>query len=69
MLFPKRIGVDLGTANILAYVKGKGIVINEPAVVALANRDNTVVAVGREARDMMGRTPDTISVIRRCGTA
>ena len=64
MFFPKRIGVDLGTANILTYVKGKGIVINEPSVVALANRDNTVVAVGREARDMMGRTPDTISVIR-----
>jgi rod shape-determining protein MreB len=46
------------------YVRGRGIVINEPSVVALANRDNTVVAVGAEARDMMGRTPETISVVR-----
>ncbi len=63
-MLPKRIGIDLGTANVLVYVKGQGIVVDEPDVVALANRDNTVVAVGREARDMMGRTPDTISVIR-----
>jgi rod shape-determining protein MreB len=63
-MLPKRIGVDLGTVNVLVYVKGRGIVVNEPAVVALAVRDNTVVAVGTEARDMMGRTPDTISVIR-----
>ena len=64
MLLPKRIGVDLGTANVLVYVKGRGIVVNEPSVVALANRDNTVVAVGREAQNMMGRTPSSISVIR-----
>ncbi|MCH8008998.1 MAG: rod shape-determining protein, partial [Chloroflexi bacterium] len=63
-MLPKRIGIDLGTANVLVYVKGQGIVVDEPAVVALAIRDNTVVAVGTEARDMMGRTPDTISVIR-----
>src|SRR3970282_280942 len=63
-MLPKRIGVDLGTVNVLVYVKGRGIVINEPAVVALANRDNTVLAVGADAREMMGRTPDTISVIR-----
>jgi rod shape-determining protein MreB len=63
-MLPKRIGVDLGTANVLVYVKGKGIVINEPSVVALANRDNTVVAVGHEAQDMMGRVPGSISVIR-----
>src|SRR3990170_225492 len=63
-MLPKRIGVDLGTANVLVYVKGRGIMVCEPAVVALANRDNTVVAVGTEARDMIGRTPDTISVIR-----
>ena len=63
-MLPKRIGIDLGTANVLVYVKGRGIVVDEPAVVALANRDNTVVAVGAEARDMMGRTPETISVIR-----
>ena len=63
-MLPKRIGIDLGTTHVLVYVKGRGIVVNEPAVVALANRDNTVVAVGKEARDMLGRTPDTISVIR-----
>jgi rod shape-determining protein MreB len=63
-MLPKRIGVDLGTANVLVYVKGRGIVVNEPSVVALANRDNTVVAVGREAQQMMGRVPQSISVIR-----
>ncbi len=63
-MFAKRLGVDLGTANVLVYVKGRGIVISEPAVVALAVRDNTVVAVGEEARSMIGRTPSSISVIR-----
>jgi rod shape-determining protein MreB len=63
-MLAKRLGIDLGTANVLVYVKGKGIVINEPAVVALAVRDNTVVAVGAEARTMIGRTPSSISVIR-----
>jgi rod shape-determining protein MreB and related proteins len=63
-MLPKRIGIDLGTANVLVYVKGRGIVVNEPSVVALANRDNTVMAVGREAQLMMGRVPGSISVIR-----
>ena len=63
-MFPKRIGIDLGTANVLVYVKGRGIVVNEPSVVALANRDNTVMAVGREAQAMIGRVPGSISVIR-----
>ncbi|MCH7836071.1 MAG: rod shape-determining protein [Chloroflexi bacterium] len=63
-MFGKRIGVDLGTANVLVYVKGKGIVSSEPAVVAVAQRDNTIVAVGNEARDMLGRTPGAIQVIR-----
>jgi rod shape-determining protein MreB len=63
-MLAKRVGIDLGTANVLVYVKGRGIVINEPAVVALAVRDNTVVAVGDEARTMLGRTPSSISVIR-----
>ncbi len=63
-MFSKKVGIDLGTANVLVYVKGQGIVIEEPAVVALANRDNTVVAVGNEARNMLGRTPGSISVIR-----
>ena len=60
----KRIGVDLGTANVLIYVKGRGIVISEPSVVAVAQRDNSIVAVGSEAREMLGRTPGSISVVR-----
>jgi rod shape-determining protein MreB len=60
----KRIGVDLGTANVLVYVKGRGIVIAEPAVVAVAQRDNSIVAVGTDAREMLGRTPGAIQVIR-----
>jgi rod shape-determining protein MreB len=64
MVFGRRIGVDLGTANVLVYVKGRGIVINEPAVVAVATRDNSIVAVGTEAREMLGRTPGAIQVIR-----
>jgi rod shape-determining protein MreB len=63
-MFGKRLGVDLGTANVLVYVKGRGIVINEPSVVAVAQRDNSIVAVGGEARDMLGRTPGAIQVIR-----
>ncbi len=63
-MFGKRIGVDLGTANVLVYVRGRGIVIKEPSVVAVAQRDNSIVAVGSEARDMLGRTPAAISVIR-----
>src|SRR5688500_20313154 len=63
-MLAKRIGIDLGTANVLVYVKGEGIVIKEPAVVALATRDNTVVAGGTAARDMIGRTPGSISVMR-----
>lgn len=60
----KRAGIDLGTANILVYVKGQGIVVNEPSVVAVHIRDNAILAVGNEARAMQGRTPGTISVIR-----
>jgi rod shape-determining protein MreB len=58
-----KIGIDLGTANILVYVKGKGIVIQEPSVVAVAD-DNHIVAVGEEARDMIGRTPGNITAVR-----
>src|SRR5512146_2065509 len=54
-----KIGIDLGTANILVYVKGRGIVIREPSVVAVSD-DNTIVAVGDEAREMIGRTPGQI---------
>ncbi|MGQ9572812.1 MAG: rod shape-determining protein [Dehalococcoidia bacterium] len=63
-MFSKRIGVDLGTANVLVYVKGRGVVVKEPSVVAVAQRDNSIVAVGSEAREMLGRTPGAIAVIR-----
>ena len=58
-----KIGIDLGTANVLVYVKGKGIVITEPSVVAVSD-DNRIVAVGEEAREMIGRTPGNIQAIR-----
>ncbi len=63
-MFSKRIGIDLGTANVLVYEYGRGIVLDEPAVVAIAERDNTVVAVGNDARAMIGRHPGSIQVIR-----
>jgi rod shape-determining protein MreB len=63
-MFAKQIGIDLGTVNVLVYVRGKGIVLNEPSVVAVSNNDGKVVAIGREARAMLGRTPGTIEVIR-----
>ena len=58
-----KIGIDLGTANILVYVQGKGIVIQEPSVVAVDDQ-NRIVAVGEDAREMIGRTPGNISAIR-----
>jgi len=58
-----KIGIDLGTANVLVYVKGKGIVIQEPSVVAVSS-DQRIVAVGEEAREMIGRTPGNIEAIR-----
>ena len=58
------IGIDLGTANILVYVKGKGIVLNEPSVVAVEKASNRILAVGTEARDMLGRTPQGIIAVR-----
>lgn len=63
-LFAYDIGIDLGTANTLVYVKGKGIVINEPSVVAVNTKTGQVVAVGKQARDMLGRTPAHISAVR-----
>lgn len=59
-MFNKKIGIDLGTANILVYVPKRGIVTNEPSVVAISTLDKTVLAVGNEAKEMIGRTPDTI---------
>ncbi len=58
--FVRKIGIDLGTANTLVFVPGKGIVINEPSVVAISLFENKVLAVGNEAKEMLGRTPDSI---------
>lgn len=63
-MFSKDIGIDLGTANVLIHVKGKGIVLNEPSVVALDRKTNRVLAVGEEARKMIGRTPENIVAVR-----
>ncbi len=63
-MLTKHIGVDLGTVNVLVWVRGKGIILQEPSVVAIAINDNKIVAVGNEARAMLGRTPDTIEVAR-----
>ncbi len=56
----KKVAIDLGTTNVLVYVPKRGIVINEPSVVAISSEDRQVLAVGMEAKDMIGRTPDTI---------
>ena len=64
MFFSRLIGVDLGTVNVLIYVKGKGIVLQEPSVVAISLRDNRIVAVGDEAKEMMERTSENIEVMR-----
>lgn len=63
MLF-KRLGIDLGTANSLVYLAGEGVVLNEPTVVAISVDDNRVVAVGNEAKEMLGRTPGNIIASR-----
>lgn len=60
----RKIGIDLGTANVLVYVKGKGIVLSEPSVVALSTKDGRVRQVGAEALAMLGREPESIEVIR-----
>ncbi|MBT4277913.1 rod shape-determining protein [Candidatus Falkowbacteria bacterium] len=63
-MFLKKIGIDLGTTNILVYVPKRGIVINEPSVVAISLTDNKILAVGVEAKEMIGRTPDSIVASR-----
>jgi rod shape-determining protein MreB len=63
-MLTKHIGVDLGTVNVLVWVRGRGIILQEPSVVAIATNDNKIVAVGSEARAMLGRTPETIEVAR-----
>ena len=62
--FSKKLGIDLGTANVLVYVPGKGIVINEPSVVAISETDNQILAIGSDARAMLGKTPDSIIAYR-----
>lgn len=63
-MFDMDIGIDLGTANVLVYVKGKGIVINQPSVVAFEKRSKKLIAIGNKAKAMMGKEPDNIEVIR-----
>ena len=60
----KDIGIDLGTANVLVTVKGKGVVLNEPSVVAIDKKTGDILATGYEAKEMLGRTPDTIKAVR-----
>lgn len=64
MKFAAEIGIDLGTANLLVYRRGKGIVLNEPTVVAISTNTKTVLAVGNEAREMLGKTPGNIQAVR-----
>lgn len=63
-MFSRQIGVDLGTVNVLVHVKGRGIVLQEPSIVAISNEENKIVAVGEEAKAMYGRTPEVIEVMR-----
>ncbi len=64
MFFTKDIGIDLGTANTLVYMKGKGIIIREPSVVAVDIKNDTVRSVGQAAKDVVGRTPGSIVTVR-----
>ena len=63
-MFSRDIGIDLGTANTLVYVRGKGIVLREPSVVAISNESPNVIAVGEDAKKMIGRTPGNIKAVR-----
>lgn len=63
-MFIKKIGIDLGTANTLVYIPKKGVVVNEPSVVAVSIEDNRILAVGNDAKKMIGKTPDTIVASR-----
>lgn len=64
MAFTEEVGIDLGTANVLVYIKGKGVVLNEPSVVAIDEETEDILAVGEEARSMLGRTPASIIAVR-----
>ncbi len=63
-MFGKQLGIDLGTVNVLVHVQGRGIVLQEPSVVAISSHEYKIMAVGEEARVMLGRTPDVIEVMR-----
>lgn len=63
-LFSSDLAIDLGTANTLVFAKGKGVVVNEPSIVAINKNTGEVEAVGKEAKDMLGRTPGNIVAIR-----
>src|SRR3990167_6946072 len=63
-LFSKKLGIDLGTANTLIFIPGKGVVLNEPSVVAIGVENNKILAVGAEAKIMIGRTPEAIVAYR-----
>ena len=63
-MLSKDIGIDLGTANVLIYIKGQGIVLNEPSIVAIDTETKRVIAVGKEANEMLGRTPGKVKAIR-----
>jgi len=62
--FTPKLGIDLGTANTLVYVPGRGVVLNEPSVVAISEQDNKILAVGNDAKQMIGRTPESIIAYR-----
>src|SRR5581483_873694 len=63
-MLSKKIGIDLGTSTVLIYVRGEGIVVNEPSLVAVNREGTRILAVGREAGEMVGRTPESIQVVR-----
>lgn len=63
-MFSRDIGIDLGTATVLVYVKGRGIVLKEPSVVAIDKNTDRILKVGKEAQEMLGRTPGNIIAIR-----
>ena len=63
-MFIRKIGIDLGTCNSIVFTSQKGVVLNEPSVVAVSLAENKILAVGQEAKEMTGRTPDTIRVYR-----
>ncbi len=63
-MLAKDIGIDLGTANVLIYIKGRGIVLNEPSIVVIDTETNKVIAIGEEAREMLGRTPEKVKAVK-----